>query len=126
MPSDRSESIGKHSLRRFVRIPRQSRHPFHAKLDSDSIANWTPVPRQTGQFFVAFQRWDNRHGTLVISLEMLMANKRLPMRTIEEVLRLHFAGGRSNREISEVIRVSPTTVVITFVERGVRVLGGSP
>lgn len=41
---------------------------------------------------------------------MLMANKRLSMRKIEEVLRLHFAGGRSNREISEVIRVSPTTV----------------
>ena len=33
-----------------LRIPRQSGHPFHAKLDSDSIANWTPVPRQTGQF----------------------------------------------------------------------------
>ena len=32
------------------------------------------------------------------------------MRKIEEVLRLHFARGRSNREISEVIRVSPTTV----------------
>jgi len=39
-----------------------------------------------------------------------MANKRLSMRKIEEVLRLHFVGGRSNREISEVIRVSPTTV----------------
>lgn len=24
---------------------------FRAKLDSDSAANWTPVPRQTGQAF---------------------------------------------------------------------------
>ena len=32
------------------------------------------------------------------------------MRKIEEVLRLHHAGGRSNREIAQVARVSPTTV----------------
>ena len=32
------------------------------------------------------------------------------MRKIEEVLRLHHAGRRSNREIAQVVRVSPTTV----------------
>ena len=32
------------------------------------------------------------------------------MRKIEEVLRLHFVGKRSNREIGEITRVSPTTV----------------
>jgi transposase len=32
------------------------------------------------------------------------------MRKIEEVLRLHQAGGRSNREIARAVRVSPTTV----------------
>ncbi|MCK7577531.1 MAG: sigma-70 region 4 domain-containing protein [Chromatiales bacterium] len=32
------------------------------------------------------------------------------MRKIEEVLRLHHAGGRSNREIAQAVRVSPTTV----------------
>jgi transposase len=32
------------------------------------------------------------------------------MRKIEEVLRLHDAGGRSNREIAQTVRVSPTTV----------------
>jgi len=31
-----------------VHIPRQTGHPFHAKLDTDSAANWTPVPAQTG------------------------------------------------------------------------------
>jgi hypothetical protein len=31
-----------------VRIPRQTGHPFHAKLDTDSAANWTPIPAQTG------------------------------------------------------------------------------
>ena len=32
------------------------------------------------------------------------------MRKIEEVLRLHHAGRRSNREIAQAVRVSPTTV----------------
>ena len=32
------------------------------------------------------------------------------MRKIEEVLRLHYAGNRSNREIAQAVRVSPTTV----------------
>jgi transposase len=32
------------------------------------------------------------------------------MRKIEEVLRLHDAGGRSNREIAQTVQVSPTTV----------------
>jgi transposase len=32
------------------------------------------------------------------------------MRKIEEVLRLHHVGGRSNREIAQAVRVSPTTV----------------
>ena len=32
------------------------------------------------------------------------------MRKIEEILRLHHAGGRSNREIAQTVRVSPTTV----------------
>src|SRR5471032_891658 len=31
-----------------VRFPRQTGHPFHAKLDTDSTANWTLVPAQTG------------------------------------------------------------------------------
>ena len=39
-----------------------------------------------------------------------MANTRLSMVEIEEVLRLHCAGGRSNREIAQAVRVSPTTV----------------
>jgi transposase len=39
-----------------------------------------------------------------------MANTRLSMRKIEEVLRLHHASGRSNREIAQAVRVSPTTV----------------
>ncbi len=39
-----------------------------------------------------------------------MANTRLSMRKIEEVLRLHHGGGRSNREIAQAVRVSPTTV----------------
>jgi hypothetical protein len=41
---------------------------------------------------------------------VLMANRRLSMRKIEEVLRLHHDGGRTNREIAQVIRSSPTTV----------------
>lgn len=32
------------------------------------------------------------------------------MRKIEEVLRLHHEGGRSNREIAQAVRASPTTV----------------
>ena len=32
------------------------------------------------------------------------------MRKIEEVLRLHYAGNRSNREIAQAVRISPTTV----------------
>ena len=32
------------------------------------------------------------------------------MRKIEEILRLHHAGRRSNREIAQTVRVSPTTV----------------
>lgn len=32
-----------------VRIPEQLGHAFHGKLDSDSSANWTLIPRQTGQ-----------------------------------------------------------------------------
>ena len=39
-----------------------------------------------------------------------MANRRLTMRKIEVVLRLHHEGGRSNREIAQVVRSSPTTV----------------
>ncbi len=31
-----------------LRIPRQVGHRFHGKLDSDSSANWTPVPGQVG------------------------------------------------------------------------------
>jgi hypothetical protein len=29
-------------------IPRQAGHRFHGKLDSDSTASWTPVPGQAG------------------------------------------------------------------------------
>jgi len=32
-----------------VRIPVQTGHAFHGKLDSHSRANWTLIPRQTGQ-----------------------------------------------------------------------------
>lgn len=32
-----------------MRIPEQLGHAFHGKLDSDSSANWTLIPRQTGQ-----------------------------------------------------------------------------
>ncbi len=39
-----------------------------------------------------------------------MANRRLSMRKIEEVLRLHFERGRSNREIASIVRASLTTV----------------
>lgn len=37
-------------------------------------------------------------------------NKRLSMRKIEEVLRLHHACGRTNREIARAVGASPTTV----------------
>lgn len=39
-----------------------------------------------------------------------MANRRLSMRKIEEVLRLYHEGGRSHREIALSVRTSPTTV----------------
>lgn len=39
-----------------------------------------------------------------------MANSRLPMRKIVEVLRLHHEGDRSHREIARVVGTSPTTV----------------
>jgi SAM-dependent methyltransferase len=31
-----------------LRFPRQTGHPFHGKLDTDSRPNWTAVPAQTG------------------------------------------------------------------------------
>lgn len=31
-----------------VRFPRQTGHPFHGKLDTDSTAIWTAIPAQTG------------------------------------------------------------------------------
>jgi hypothetical protein len=31
-----------------MHFPRQPGHPFHAKLGTDSTANWTPIPAQTG------------------------------------------------------------------------------
>jgi hypothetical protein len=39
-------------LKALVRIPRQTGHRFHGKLDSDSTGTWTVIPRQTGQSFV--------------------------------------------------------------------------
>lgn len=45
-----------------------------------------------------------------------MANKRLSMRNIEEVLRLYFHLGRSRREIAKSMGVSPTTVA-DYVQR---------
>jgi len=39
-----------------------------------------------------------------------MANNRLSMRKITEVLRLHFEHARTNREIAQAIGTSPTTV----------------
>ncbi|MDO8790007.1 MAG: hypothetical protein Q7J42_18185, partial [Sulfuritalea sp.] len=36
-----------------VRIPRQTGHRFQANLDSDSTANWTLIPEQTGQSVIA-------------------------------------------------------------------------
>ena len=39
-----------------------------------------------------------------------MANDRLFMRKIIEVLRLHHEGGRSHREIARMVSTSPTTV----------------
>jgi len=32
----------------LVRIPDETGHRFHVKVDTDSTANWTPVPAQTG------------------------------------------------------------------------------
>jgi hypothetical protein len=31
-----------------VRIPRETGHAFHPKLDGDSTGNWTPIPWETG------------------------------------------------------------------------------
>ena len=31
-----------------VRIPEETGHRFHVKVDTDSTANWTPIPGQTG------------------------------------------------------------------------------
>ena len=42
-----------YSTPNWTPIPRQTGHPFHAKLDSQSSANWTPIPLQTGQFGAA-------------------------------------------------------------------------
>lgn len=39
-----------------------------------------------------------------------MANTRLSMRRIKEVLRLYFEQGRTKRQIAQSIGVSPTTV----------------
>jgi len=39
-----------------------------------------------------------------------MANTRLPMRKIVDVLRLSHEGGLSHREIARVVKSSPTTV----------------
>jgi hypothetical protein len=33
-----------------LRIPAQTGHEFHAKLDGDSTAKWTRIPGQTGHF----------------------------------------------------------------------------
>lgn len=43
-------------------------------------------------------------------LEGCLANKRLSMRRIHEVLRLHFEHGRTKRAIARITNVSPTTV----------------
>jgi hypothetical protein len=37
------------SMNAFMRIPDQTGHAFHGKLDSHSRANWTVIPVQTGQ-----------------------------------------------------------------------------
>ncbi|WP_218121099.1 hypothetical protein [Nitrosomonas mobilis] len=37
------------SRKTILRIPVQPGHAFHGKLDSHSRANWTLIPRQTGQ-----------------------------------------------------------------------------
>jgi hypothetical protein len=41
---------------------------------------------------------------------VLFVNTRLSMRKIQDVLRLHHASGRSNREIARTVPVSPSTV----------------
>ena len=41
-----------------------------------------------------------------------MANNRLSMRKITEVLRLYFEHGRSKREIARIIGASPTTITV--------------
>jgi len=37
-----------HHLLAGMRFPRQTGHPFHGKLDTDSTAIWTAIPAQTG------------------------------------------------------------------------------
>ena len=32
----------------YLRIPEETGHRFHVKVDTDSTANWTPIPGQTG------------------------------------------------------------------------------
>ncbi len=55
------------------------------------------------------QQGDN-YGNLPDFPEGCLTNKRLSMRKIYEVLRLHFEHGCSKREIARIIQVSPTTV----------------
>ena len=53
---------------------------------------------------------DNRHVILQFFSEEVMANTRLSMRRIKEVLRLHFEQKRSRRLIAQTLGASPTTV----------------
>lgn len=39
----------KSRIEALLRIPEQTGHAFHGKLDSHSRANWTLIPGQTGQ-----------------------------------------------------------------------------
>jgi hypothetical protein len=43
-----STSVAIEHWRAFVRIPRQSGHPFHGNPDTDSIGIRTPIPREPG------------------------------------------------------------------------------
>jgi hypothetical protein len=47
--------IGHPEATHGLRIPVQTGHRFHPKLDSDSGANWTLIPAETGQSFVVTQ-----------------------------------------------------------------------
>jgi hypothetical protein len=51
-PGERNNRVRQGALQGSVRIPRQTGQRFHSKLDSDSTANWTAIPGQTGQSFV--------------------------------------------------------------------------